>query len=169
MGSGKTSIGQCLGRRMKHYSFVDIDHAIFKYYGQNFVDLGAFIRKMGWHYFRECELEVLQKMIDSRDNQIVSLGGGSLRKETLPWILGKEKAVMIWPYVEFDLSLKRTKNDKRRPLMDLPFRDLETLYNKRVHYYKKAHIVIKVYESMSINDVTDMVYKRLEEYLKIKL
>lgn len=73
MGSGKTSLGKQLARRLK-YDFLDLDQEIEKAEGCSIQQLFA---HKGEQVFRQLETEVLKKISASESSLVVSLGGGT--------------------------------------------------------------------------------------------
>mgnify|MGYP003482442972 FL=1 len=71
MGSGKSSLGCGLAKRLK-WKFVDTDKAIEQQQGQSILDI---FETKGEEHFRELERAYIQS-IDSESNQIIAVGGG---------------------------------------------------------------------------------------------
>ncbi len=169
MGSGKSNIGRHLSHRLKQYAFIDTDDLIFERYGQGTLDIGEFIQREGFQVFRQYEFKVLKEIIDCKKNMIVALGGGLLRKETIALILKKNRILTVWVRASLDLCLKRIKHDTTRPLGKLPLKKMKTLYKTRSFYYKKADIIVDVSQHISVNDIINIISKKLEEHLSFEL
>ncbi|SDB44657.1 shikimate kinase [Flavobacteriaceae bacterium MAR_2010_188] len=73
MGSGKSTVGSNLAEKLS-YKFIDLDHFIENKEGktikQIFSDSGAI-------YFRKLETTVLKEVLDSTENIVLALGGGT--------------------------------------------------------------------------------------------
>ena len=72
MGCGKTTIGRRLARRLG-YDFADTDDRIEKQEGADVCDIFHYA---GEEYFRKAEREMLEQLIASGDDLVVSTGGG---------------------------------------------------------------------------------------------
>lgn len=72
MGCGKTTIGRRLARQLG-YDFADTDDRIEKQEGADVCDIFYYA---GEEYFRKAEREMLEQLIASGANLVVSTGGG---------------------------------------------------------------------------------------------
>ena len=72
MGCGKTTIGRRLARRLG-YDFADTDDRIEKQEGADVCDIFHYA---GEEYFRKAERGMLEQLIASGDDLVVSTGGG---------------------------------------------------------------------------------------------
>lgn len=73
MGSGKTVIGKKLSGLLG-YGFIDLDDYIQGKEGKTIAEI---FNKKGEIYFRKIESKYLAEVIDSNNNTIISLGGGT--------------------------------------------------------------------------------------------
>lgn len=73
MGSGKTVIGKKLSGVLG-YGFIDLDDYIQGKEGKTIAEI---FNKKGEIYFRKIESKYLAEVIDSNNNTIISLGGGT--------------------------------------------------------------------------------------------
>jgi shikimate kinase len=71
MGSGKSTIGQRLARRLG-YSFIDMDARIEGKYGMT---INEIFEKLGESAFRDMETGLLKEMVSLKD-AVISTGGG---------------------------------------------------------------------------------------------
>ena len=90
MGSGKSSIGRLLAKKMKR-EFVDTDHEIEKI--SNY-DISTIFEKYGEEIFREKETEVLISL-NGIKNHIIATGGGIILKKTNINIM-KESGLIVF-------------------------------------------------------------------------
>lgn len=72
MGCGKTTLGRRLARALR-YGFVDTDERIERREGADVCDI---FRYAGEEYFRRAERTLLEELIASDENTVVSTGGG---------------------------------------------------------------------------------------------
>ena len=158
MGSGKTSIGSLVAKKLK-LNFIDIDNEIEK-------DLGLTISKIfetkGEDYFRKYEEKITLKILKV-NSIVVSLGGGSfvnkvVRKEIL------KNHISFWLNWNKEILVNRIKNSKKRPLAFNSTEDeLIDLIKKRSNIYSKALYEIKC-DRMSKIEIVKKVLKNYETY-----
>ncbi|MFQ6672904.1 MAG: UpxY family transcription antiterminator, partial [Candidatus Tectimicrobiota bacterium] len=78
-GSGKTTVGRALARRLER-SFVDLDHAVEERYASRTGERLGFreiFRTLGAEAFRHLEAEVAADLLASSSGQVIALGGGA--------------------------------------------------------------------------------------------
>ena len=73
MGSGKTTIGKLLSEKLKT-NFLDLDTYIEEVEG---VDISTIFQEKGEIYFRKKEAESLRQVLASKENFVLSIGGGT--------------------------------------------------------------------------------------------
>lgn len=131
MGSGKTTVGKELARKM-NFKFIDTDELIEKEQG---ITIKEIFEKHGEDYFRNLEHEICKKVSDMR-NCIISTGGGVMTYKRNCDVL-KNKNKIIFLDASFNIICKRIGNSNVRPL----FKDLEKakqLYDERKKKYVDA-------------------------------
>ena len=72
MGCGKSTLGRKIARRL-HLAFVDTDHVVEDQEGASTADIFHY---EGEEHFREMERGVLDRLILSGEEQVISTGGG---------------------------------------------------------------------------------------------
>ena len=77
MGAGKTTVAQRLARNLEGYTAVDTD--ILIEFQEN-LSISKIFEEFGEDYFRKLEHKVIKKIF-SKDNFIVSIGGGAFDRE----------------------------------------------------------------------------------------
>jgi shikimate kinase len=112
-GAGKTSIGKLLAKKLDR-SFVDSDKAIEERTGKKITEIFA---EDGEPRFRAIEREVVLELLDS-ENEIISLGGGSVLNEDIQRRLTKEEGV-VYLQVSISNAAPRVGFNKDRPLLML--------------------------------------------------
>ena len=139
MGCGKSTTGKQLAKAL-HYEFVDLDKAIEISEGRSIKEIFA---KDGEHYFRAVEKRILEIIIQSEDNIVLSLGGGTpCFKDSMRIINQRTESFYLnYPAKLLKDRLKNSKTD--RPLIaDLNENELlefiEGLLGKRQRYYMQA-------------------------------
>ena len=156
MGSGKTSIGLLVSKKLK-LNFFDIDKIIEK-------DLNMKIFKIfetkGEAFFREIEQKTTLKILKKK-NCVISLGGGAflnknIRKEVL------SKNISFWLKWNPKILLTRIKNSLKRPIaINSTEIELLELINKRSDIYSKALYKI-VCDDLTKNEIVNHVLKIYE-------
>lgn len=73
MGSGKSSIGKVVADKL-NYEFIDLDMYISEKLNSSVLEL---FEKKGELYFRKMEHQFLQEILNSDENIVLSLGGGT--------------------------------------------------------------------------------------------
>ena len=109
MGSGKTSIGSLLSKKL-NLNFFDIDHLIEKELKMKIPDI---FEIKGEKFFRELEEKVTLNTL-KKNNSIISLGGGAfinnkIRKEVL------SNHLSFWLKWDSRVLIERIKNSIKRP------------------------------------------------------
>lgn len=139
MGSGKTTVGRHLARRMR-LDFIDLDHEIQARCG---VEVAVIFDIEGEEGFRKRESNLLDEL-SQRDNIVLATGGGSVLDPDNCRLLA-ERGLVVYLETSVDQQLRRLERDKQRPLLQAPDRleRLERLAEKRNPvYHAAAHLVV---------------------------
>jgi len=143
MGSGKTTMGKLLAKKLR-IPFVDIDEEIQIREG---LTIPQIFSLKGEEYFRRAEFEVLKEITQTLPAFVVATGGGlGANPEAMEFM--KKYGKVVWLDVDFETFKKRTLRDKNRPLLKLPEEELKNLYQKRKKVYSKAHCRVKSQRSV---------------------
>ncbi len=152
MGSGKTTVGRVLARRLG-FDFLDIDNEVERLAGMS---VRGIFKTRGEDFFRELERRVLQQTLD-RENTVISTGGGTpCQHGNMEFI--KNSGVSIYLMMQLDSILNRLEKSKNpRPLVQGLNREelssyVESELEKRKEFYNSADYVIKA-ESVSIDQI----------------
>ena len=140
MGSGKTTVGRALAKRLNR-RFVDSDHEIEARTGAS---IPWIFEIEGEACFRQREAEVIRKLC-AQDDIVLATGGGAILDPNSRALLHSTGTVI---YLRTSVSsiLQRTAHDKNRPLLQTenPRKRIEELAQQREPYYREvAHIVIE--------------------------
>jgi len=111
MGSGKTTLGKILSKKMDKH-FYDSDQVIEEKLGVNVPMIFEYEGEAG---FREREKDILKDLV-SKQNIVLATGGGIILSESNRDLLAKNGIVIYLKSNQKDLIL-RMKNDKTRPLL----------------------------------------------------
>lgn len=151
MGSGKTSVGKRLARRLS-LPFVDGDQEIEKAAGLSLVDV---LKCFGEKEYRAGEERVMKRLLQGAPCVLASGGGSFVAEQTRE--LAKEHAVTIWLKADIDTLYHRTAGRTRRPFL---LGDNATVKNKlqeyiteEYPYYSEADIVVETRDEKVENTV----------------
>ena len=157
MGSGKSTIGQLLSKKLD-LRLKDIDKIIENKTGNKIPEI--FLSK-GEDYFRKLEEKITLKILNSEKN-IIALGGGAfinknIRKEVL------SKNLSFWLQWSNSTIIKRISNNKKRPLA---FRasnfEINELILSRSKIYAEANYKInceKLTKNMIVKKIIEIYEK----------
>ncbi|MDP5009378.1 MAG: shikimate kinase AroK, partial [Glaciimonas sp.] len=139
MGSGKTTVGRQLARRLNK-TFIDSDHEIEARTGAS---IPLIFEIEGEASFRQREEEVISDLT-KRDDLVLATGGGAILNPHNRALLGG-RGTVIYLRASVHSILQRTGRDKNRPLLQTadPRRVLEELSRQRDPLYRAiADIII---------------------------
>ena len=129
MGSGKTSIGSIVSRRL-NLNFFDTDQVI-----ENNEDMkiAKIFQSKGERFFRDIEKKITLDILRNKKG-VIALGGGAfmnkvVKKEVL------ENHLSFWLNWDNDTLINRIKNSKKRPLA------INSSRNKLIEIIKKRSLI----------------------------
>ena len=133
MGSGKTSIGFLVSKKLK-LDFYDVDHYIEN---KLKMKISNIFKNKGEKFFREYEEKITLELMKIK-GIVVSLGGGAfLNKNIRNEVL--KNHISFWLKLNSDLLIKRIKNSTKRPLvLNASNIELTNMIKNRSKYYAKA-------------------------------
>ena len=140
MGSGKTTIGRALAKRLNK-RFVDADHEIEARTGAT---IPLIFEIEGEASFRQREADVIRDLT-AQEGIVLATGGGAVLNEQSRQFL-KERGTVIYLRASVNSILQRTSYDRNRPLLqtDDPKARIEELSQQRAPLYQEvAHIIIE--------------------------
>ena len=155
MGSGKTSIGSLVSKKLK-LNFFDIDRQIENELGMK---ISKIFETKGEKFFRELE-ETMALKILKKSKIVISLGGGTfmnkkVRKEIL------DNHLSFWLHWDDKILVERIKNSSKRPVAFQASNDeLLNLIKKRSSIYSKARYKIDCNNLTKI-EIVEKVVKNL--------
>jgi shikimate kinase len=162
MGSGKTTVGRFLARRLR-LDFHDLDQEIEKRCG---VDVNTIFDIEGEAGFRAREQAMLDELTQC-DRILLATGGGSIVDEKNRRMLN-ERGLVVWLETSVDQQLKRLERDQRRPLLQAPDRRerLERLAETRNPLYREcAHLKIRS-ANISPAAMAARAHRRIVEHMR---
>ena len=159
MGSGKTSIGKILAKRMG-MNFIDLDDEIIK---DQQCSISEIFDRFGEEKFRHLENKKLLSTLEI-DNCVISTGGGIIMDQDNIKIM-VENGSIIHLDIDLETQLLRIKNKKNRPLLrdkDDERKILVKMRKERNHIYKKIAIGSVNTSNKRRNDIVSEVVNIIE-------
>jgi shikimate kinase len=140
MGSGKTSLGKLLARKL-NYDFLDTDKQIEE---QEKCSIQEIFNSNGETYFRDLEHQLLNHISQTKSVTVFSTGGGMpVFNDNIS--LMKEKGIVFFLDVPIGMLYFRLKNDVKRPLLvsqENLLGYIESTLNERMPIYNQADFKI---------------------------
>ena len=133
MGSGKTSIGFLVSKKLK-LDFYDVDHHIEN---KLKMKISNIFKNKGEKFFREYEEKITLELMKIK-GIVVSLGGGAfLNKNIRNEVL--KNHISFWLKTKDDILIQRIRKSAKRPLAyNVSNSDLQNMIKNRNKYYAKA-------------------------------
>ena len=135
MGVGKSTVGKIIAKK-QGLEYVDTDDKIER---KCSMKISEIFKEKGEKFFRlEEEKEVLNSL--KKSNCVIALGGGAFMSRTVRNNILKN-AVSVWLDSNLEIISKRTKWNKKRPLLDKQNnqKKINKLYAERENIYKLAN------------------------------
>lgn len=142
MGSGKSTLGRCLSRRLS-LPFTDTDVRIEKDREKSITDIFA---QEGEEAFRRMETQALRSIGEEGIRQVVSTGGGLPMREENRRMM-KEAGIVVFLKVRAETVYDRLRGDTSRPLLQKedPQAEIRRLLAERNPLYEKgADLIVEV-------------------------
>ena len=139
MGSGKTTIGRNLAKKLK-VDFYDADHQIIDKTG---VSIDHIFDVEGEEGFRKRESKVLKELCN-KSNIVLATGGGAVILGENRLII-KRAGVVVYLLSSVDQILRRTAKSKTRPLLENSTNRRQTITNiidSRDSLYREVATII---------------------------
>ena len=153
MGSGKTSLGKLLARKLK-FVFLDTDLLIEELEKSSIQEIFS---SKGESYFREKEHEVLLELGENIQPTVFSTGGGMpIFNDNIS--LMKENGIVVFLDVPVGMLYFRLKNDVKRPLIASQENLLEYIkasLNERMPIYIQSNLIVD--GSLNKSELVDII------------
>ncbi len=156
MGSGKSSIGKILSKKME-FEFIDTDNKIEEIEKKTISEI---FKKNGEKYFRNIE-EVISLKSLQLNNKVIALGGGGyinpiIRKYTL------QNCISVWLNWKNETLINRIRNSKKRPVaMKLNNLELQKLIIERSTMYNLSDYKINC-DKLDKKQIVEKIIKLYE-------
>ncbi len=157
MGSGKTSIGRNLAKRLKR-QFWDSDKLLEQRTG---VDIPTIFDFEGEEGFRLREAAVIDELTRKQEIVLATGGGAVLSEDNRRWLASR--GFVIYLRASVDTQLQRTSRDRNRPLLQTedPRGRLESLLKEREPLYLGIADLVVNTDSCSISAVANRIVRRV--------
>ena len=159
MGSGKTTVGRSLSKKLG-IDFYDSDHEITDKTG---VSIDHIFDVEGEEGFRKRESDVLKDLC-SQDNIIIATGGGAVISEENRIEISKTGSV-IYLLSSVDQILRRTSKSKTRPLLEKSKNKRKTIsdiINARDPLYREIATITVDTNGKKLNEVINEILVQLK-------
>lgn len=157
-GSGKTTVGWSLARRLK-LDFVDSDQVITQRLG---CSIREFFDSAGEEKFRDIEQEVIEEMTSVRQG-VLSTGGGVVVRAQNRQALSSRSEVIYLRSTPEEIY-RRLRHDQSRPLLQVadPLERLRELFGQRDPLYQETAAYVVDTQRPSASKVLNMIVMQLE-------
>ena len=157
MGSGKSSIGSIISKRLK-LNFFDVDQIIENELNMSIPEI---FEKRGERFFREFEEKITLKVL-KRNSIVISLGGGAFINKNIREEILKNH-LSFWLKWDSKILIRRIKNSLKRPLAKKASNnELMDLIKKRSSIYSKASFKINC-NNLTKNAIADKILFKYED------
>lgn len=160
MGAGKTTVGREYARR-HGLRFVDCDHELEARTG---VSVTTIFEVEGESGFRRREAQLLDELTHEQ-GLVLATGGGIVLAPENRAVL-RERGVVVYLNVPAAILWERTRNDKNRPLLQVPNPRvrIETLYSQRDPLYREVADIIVEGGRGNSNGMVRLVNKAVDQF-----
>ncbi len=160
MGSGKTTIGRQLARRLKK-TFFDSDHEIEDHTGAS---ISLIFDIEGEAGFRSREKTIIDELTQQK-NIVLSTGGGVILAEENRQHL-KNRGIVIYLHAPLKKLFYRTSRDKNRPLLqtDDPREKLRQIVEERDPLYRETADLIVETENRTVHQVVSFIIRQIKKH-----
>ena len=155
-GSGKSSVGRVLARRLG-YAFLVVDPLIVDAYGK--ASLQEVLDSLGPQGFLDAEAEVVSSLLC--ENTVLAPGGSAVLREKGALHL-KELGPVVYLKLPCPVLEKRLWNLESRGVPLAPGQTLEQLYALRAPFYEKYADLTVDADQPRVRDTVDKILVALE-------
>lgn len=162
MGSGKTSLGQRLAKKMQ-LEFFDNDQELERQTGAS---VNLIFDLEGEQGFRKRETDMLKKLT-ARRGILLATGGGSVLKQENRELLS-ESGVVVYLRTSVNQQIRRLSRDKKRPLLQSGDREekLTRFARERNPLYEALADITFPSQNRGLIAATESLYKTVQAYLE---
>jgi len=163
MGSGKTLVSKELNI-LNNFKIFDLDTEISK---QNNRSITEIFKEKGEIFFRKTEKEVLEKILSTEKNIILSLGGGTpCYYNNIDSINEKTISVFLKTNVKTLAQRLSSEKDKRPLIQNISNEDLPEFIAKHLFernpFYNQAKITINT-DNLSAREIAEEILTQIKQ------
>ncbi len=159
MGTGKTTVGQSLARRLGK-DFIETDALIEQQAGKSIAEV---FKDKGETGFREIEIGVI-KQIAERKNAVIACGGGVVLNRINVDRLRRECVVVLLTASPRAVVKRIPQDGNIRPLLQVAdIESIKQLLAFRKPFYERAADITVNTSRLNIEGVVDQIVKQLNE------
>ncbi len=163
MGSGKTLVSKELSI-LNNFKIFDLDTEISK---QNNRSITEIFKEKGEIFFRKIEKEVLEKILSTEKNIILSLGGGTpCYYNNIDSINEKTISVFLKTNVKTLTQRLSSEKDKRPLIQNISNEDLPEFIAKHLFernpFYNQAKITINT-DNLSAREIAEEILSQIKQ------
>ncbi len=154
MGSGKTTVGRALAKRL-NLVFRDSDEAVEKTAKTSVREI---FENQGEDIFRKLESEALVDLCDTKSSIVLAVAGGAIISQSNRDLLQKNAQCIVWLDAPTPTLISRTGRGKHRPLLDGdPVGSLNKMRLDREPLYQQLATHHLVTQSLAIDEVVERI------------
>lgn len=154
MGSGKTTVGRALAKRLK-LVFSDSDDAVEKIAKRSVREI---FENQGEDIFRKLESQALGELCDAKSPTVLAVAGGAIISQSNRDLLQKNAKCIVWLDAPTPTLISRTGRGKHRPLLDGdPVGSLNKMRLDREPLYQSLATHHLVTQSLTIDEVVERI------------
>ena len=159
MGSGKSHISKLLSDKL-NFKLIDLDKEIMKKNNQTVAEI---FKNRGEIYFRKQERELLEEILATENNAVLSLGGGTPAYYNNMDVIHQNSVSFYLRANVGTLSERLKKQKSKRPLIaNIPDEDLPEFIAKHLFerniFYTKAQFTISTDNRNPEDIVEDIIH-----------
>jgi len=171
MGSGKSTVGKELAKRLK-WSYVDLDELIVSRSG---LDIPEIFRRYGEPTFRSLESSALVSTLNLKQIVVATGGGAPCYNDNLYTIKGEENSTqkkqkdtrIVFLNGSVDILIERISADtSERPIVKSKSPNVLSSFvtehlSERMPYYEQADVIVQI--NQSVSTVVDEILEKILE------
>jgi shikimate kinase len=160
MGSGKSTVGAALARRVGR-PHVDTDQFFVARYGP----IPEFFEQFGEDRFRHEEAQIVAELLDSPRPSVISLGGGAVIREANRDALIPHIVIML--DITAEQAERRLGDGSSRPILladpaESPLQRWQRIYTNRKQVYLDCADIVVSPEEATVEGRVDEILRRLQ-------
>lgn len=159
MGTGKSTIARELAKT-RQMNIVEMDEEIVRRRGKSIADI---FKEEGEEYFRDLETALL-KELQTKENQVISCGGGAVLREENVRVMKKNGCVVLLTALPQTIY-ERVKNNTDRPILqgNMNVEYIASLMEKRREKYEKASDIVIATDGKNVSQICEEMLQKLAE------